>query len=378
MPANVDSLFSVREIPWHREGHVLDDYPQTFEEARKLAGLDWDPVAVPAVERLRTDEEMRRDFEEILASADAPAPEPDSDFRDLSPFGDVPVTGASTVDRLMSLYRSSLAEDKDFRRIARSDNRHQSLSYQRDSYNIIPNSAFGEIIDSITGAEPGKIRLETGGCLAEGRAVWMLARLDEPIEFRGDKSLAFPYLGITSRHDGKASCAARLTTVRIVCMNTFAASEAEGERTGAVYSFSHRGDWRSRMGEAREALMFARKETAEYVEAMTELLGIRVTPVQEQLFLQAFIPSPPEGIISDRVARNISEARAAVQGFLDSPTVEGSGIRGTAYGLVQAAGEYLDHARRANTWETRLNRSLLSHSPLKAKAAVLAREVALA
>jgi hypothetical protein len=30
--------------------------------------------------------------------------------------------------------------------------------------------------------------------------------------------------------------------------------------------------------------------------------------------------------------------------------------------LVQAAGEYLDHVRRANSWETRLNRSLIRQS----------------
>ena len=47
MPANVDQMFSVREVPWHREGTVLDDYPQTWDEARILAGLDWEPISEP-------------------------------------------------------------------------------------------------------------------------------------------------------------------------------------------------------------------------------------------------------------------------------------------------------------------------------------------
>ena len=359
MSADITEMFSVREMPWHRQGHVLEDYPQSFAEARKLAGLDWDPVAVPTANRLMTVSELREAYTRIVEESA------------IRPVGD-------TVDDLAALYEKSLAPDGEFRRIARSDDMTQTLSYQRDSYNIIPNSVFGEIIDSITGAEPGKIKLETGGCLGGGRRVWMLARLDEPVQLPGDSSQAFPFLGVTSSHDGKASCAARLTTVRIVCGNTFGAAEAEGERTGAVFSFSHRGDWRSRMGEAREALTFARKETAEYVTAMTELLGIKISPAQEELFLAQFIPSPPDGIISDRVAKNIDEARAAVLGFLESPTVEGAGIRGTAYGLVQGAGEYLDHARAARSWETRMNRSLLRIEPLKAKAASLAREVAMA
>ena len=44
MPANVESMFSVRQMPWHQEGIVLGDYPGTWAEARVLAGLDWDPV----------------------------------------------------------------------------------------------------------------------------------------------------------------------------------------------------------------------------------------------------------------------------------------------------------------------------------------------
>jgi hypothetical protein len=45
MPANVESMFSVRQMPWHREGTVLADYPGDWDTARKLAGLDWDPVS---------------------------------------------------------------------------------------------------------------------------------------------------------------------------------------------------------------------------------------------------------------------------------------------------------------------------------------------
>jgi phage/plasmid-like protein (TIGR03299 family) len=363
MSDDVERMFSVRDMPWHKpqtgdRTTVTDDYPESFAEARVLAGLDWDPIALPAAERLMTVGEVR---ERVLALVRE------------APLHSVEETARALSD----LYETSLRSDPEYRRIARSDTR-ATLSYQRNSYNIIPNFAFGEIIDSILEAEPGTVQLETGGSLAGGRKVWMLARINEPVQLPGDGSAIYPFLGLTSSHDGQASCAARLTTVRIVCGNTYSAAEAEGERTGKVYSFSHRGDWRERMGEAREALMYARTETQEYVAAMTELLGIKVTPAQEQLFLREFIPSPPDGLVSDRVAKNIAEARAAVLGFLEGPTVEGAGVRGTAYGLVQAAGEYLDHVRLARSWESKMNRSLLRQEPMKAQAAVLAREVAAA
>ena len=47
MPANIESMFSVRQMPWHREGTIVQDYPDTWTQARTLAGLDWDPVTAP-------------------------------------------------------------------------------------------------------------------------------------------------------------------------------------------------------------------------------------------------------------------------------------------------------------------------------------------
>src|SRR5262245_25919908 len=44
MPAKVETMFSVRQMPWHGEGTILGDYPGSWAEARTLAGLDWEPV----------------------------------------------------------------------------------------------------------------------------------------------------------------------------------------------------------------------------------------------------------------------------------------------------------------------------------------------
>jgi len=70
---------------------------------------------------------------------------------------------------------------------------------------------------------------------------------------------------------------------------------------------------------------------------------------------------------------NVEEARKALHAILASPTTEG--IANTGYGLVQAAGEYLDHVRRARSWESRLGRTLIRPEPLKAKALTLVRQI---
>jgi phage/plasmid-like protein (TIGR03299 family) len=324
MPANVESMFSVRKMPWHREGTVLDDYPGDWDQARKLAGLDWDPITteVYALVDLNTDGSPRYE----------------------------PIDG--------------------WKCIARSDN-GAVLSLNRDTYTVINHSEMGEIVEAVL-AQPN-VKWETAGVLDGGRAVWCLALLDEPIGLPGDDSPTMPYLAITNRHDGTGSCALRATAIRIVCANTFRAAELEGERTGATFSFIHKSSWRNRIDEARQAVTGARTEMRRYTELAYQLLGVSITPRQRELFVTEFIPMPPQGLVTDRVARNVEEARNALRLLFQSTTNEQ--IAGTAYGLVQAAGEYLDHVRTARSWETRLNRTLMRPEPLKHRALALVREI---
>jgi len=324
MSANVESMFSVRQMPWHREGTVLQDYPGSWAQARTLAGLHWDPVTAPvyAVTGLNDDGTERYE----------------------------PIAG--------------------WKSIARSDT-GAVLSLNKDTYTVIGHAEMGEIIEAVL-AQPN-VKWETAGVLDGGKAVWCLALLDEPIELPGDDSPVLPYLAITNRHDGTAACALRATAVRIVCANTFRAAELEGERTGTTFSFIHKASWRNRIEEARKAVTGARAEMARYTELAHELLGITITPAQRELFITEFIPKPPEGLITDRVARNVDEARAALRMIFESKTTEQ--VAHTAYGLVQAAGEYLDHVRTARSWETRLNRTLIRPEPLKHRALSLARDV---
>ena len=149
----------------------------------------------------------------------------------------------------------------------------------------------GEIIEAVL-AQPN-VKWETAGVLDGGRAVWCLALLDEPITLPGDDSPTLPYLAITNRHDGTAACALRATAVRIVCANTFRAAELEGERTGTTFSFIHKASWRNRIDEARRAVTGARAEMRRYAELAAELLAIRITPAQRELFITAVHPQAP-------------------------------------------------------------------------------------
>ena len=325
MPADVESMFSVRQMPWHRQGVVLSEYPGSWAEVRPLAGLDWDPLPEPVFELSGVTEDGDPRYQ--------------------------PIEG--------------------WQRIARSDT-GTTLWINQDSYEIIDHDAMGEIVEAVL-AQPN-VKWETGGVLEQGRAVWCLALLDEPIELPGDNTVTLPYMALTTRHGKPGGCTLRATAVRIVCGNTFRAAELEGDRTGTTFSFKHTKKWREHLEQARQAVTGTRREIRAYTELARELLGLQVTPQQRELFVAEFIPMPPEGLVTDRVVRNVEDARKALRAILASETT--APIADTGYGLVQAAGEYLDHVRRARSWETKLGRTLIRPEPLKAKALTLVRSIA--
>lgn len=351
MPANVDSMFSVRQVPWHREGLILDEYPTDWAEARKLAGLEWEPIEAPVYRVHGYDTVTVPQFEVYGMGGDG-----EPLYRMTGPSQEIQVP--------------QVEENAKHKHIVRSDN-GDVLSVNAQGYTLINHEEMGEIVEAVLGQT--NVKWETAGSLSGGKTVWCLAKLDEPIELPGDDTATYPYMAITNHHDGTGSCALRATAVRIVCANTVHAAEMEGERTGATFAFRHSTKWRDRIEEAREAVQGVRKEIGAYRELATELLGIPFTTGQRELFVTAFIPAPPQGLATKTVLGNIEASRRQLRAIFDSPTTEP--VAHTAYGAVQAAVEYLDHVRTAKTWETRLRRCIITPEPLKRKALKLVREI---
>lgn len=364
MSADVEKMFSVRKSVWwqgtsedHGQATILGDHPK-WEAARTLAGLDWDPEQENLYSPIDT-AQLRADYASAMFDAE--------------------LTDAERLDRLVTLAENAQPQVEGYKRIKRSDT-GATLSCMSDAYKLITNADFGEIFDAVLGQD--NVKFETGGCLSGGKAVWMLSLLDEPLTIAGDDTTqTFPYLALMSRNDGMGGTVLRTTFTRIVCRNTYNMAEmAEGGYTvrgqnNGTFTFVHRGDWRNRMEDAKAAVGTARAQAKAYQAWAAEMLLIKVTKSTTAKFVDAFLPAPPEGMASDRVLANVEASRDKLREIIASPTVDGAGIGGTAYGLVNAAGEYLDHARQSRSWETKLNRTLLTPETLKGKAVKLVREI---
>ena len=158
MPANVETMFSVRETPWHGLGRIVMDAPAS-REALELAGLDWQV-------------ESRNIY--------------------------------SGTGSMIPGYRANVRSTDD-----------SVLGVVSDRYRIVQNEEAFQFTDDLLGEG---VTYETAGSLQGGKKVWMLARLPRKYLIAGDQ--VAPYLVIFNSHDGSSGVKVAMTPIRVVCQNT--------------------------------------------------------------------------------------------------------------------------------------------------------------
>lgn len=326
MPAYFDTGFSVRQPMWHGQGLVLNDYPTDWADAREKAGLTWEP-------------EVQGLYTKRVAITDEGV-----------------TTHFTPVEGHVAITRSDTGAP---------------LGTATSGYQPITNQQMGELVEAIVEAD-GAVKFETAGSCRGGAQVWALAYLDEPFHVPGDPSATLPFFALLNSHDGTGACKVLPTDVRVVCWNTWNAASAQGDRTGAQVSIRHTGNVAEKIDAAKAMLAGVREESKAWQVLAADLAAINVSDAVVATFLDGFIPVPD--VCTDRVRNSRERARAAFMGlYTESPTQEG--ITGTAYGLVQAAGEYLDHLRPYRSADTYLTRTMLRPEPIKAGAIKLVREL---
>lgn len=237
-----DSMFSVsavRRPPWHGLGVVLDEYPESIDDALEKAGLTWAVnqgdifVAVSPVQ-----------------GGGIYVPQLESHL--------VPAEG----------YRANIREDTG-----------EVLGVVTDDYRVVPNRDAFAWLDELLG---GAVQFETAGSLGNGRRVWVLARIPETVEVGGDETATYIYCA--NSHDGSMAVTAAATKIRIVCANTlgWALRDAETRAPDRVYKFRHVGDMRAKINEARKVLDI----TLAWDRAFKEI-GDRLA--QERLTVDAYV-----------------------------------------------------------------------------------------
>lgn len=325
---STDNMFSVREMPWHQLGVVLEDYP-TRAEAQAIAH-PWEPV------------QQRLGYMNPIIDAEGNL---SSEFTEVETFGQF-----------------------------RSDN-GTFLGPISETYVTVNNAEMYDVAEVIQG-ENTDVMFETGGSLRGGKDVWLMLRLAEPIEVTGDPHGAtLMYYLIQNKHDGTGAFKGSATATRVVCANTLRMADVDAQTRGTEFSFSHSKNVKERVEEAKEALAGWRESVQAWRLFTEHMIETKVSAAGVDEFLLRFIPEPTGRVISERTRNNVAEARSQWRKVYTSVT--GEGIEGTAYGLLQASSEYAEHVRRANTMESRFRRAIMDRNQIMTDARDLALEAAL-
>jgi phage/plasmid-like protein (TIGR03299 family) len=327
--------FFVRTPSWHRlESKVLEDWPGTWPEARELAGLLWEPQPEPLYRQVGT------------LSLDG-----------TGLFGDVPrfekVTGHQAITRTDT---------------------GALLGVQTSAYRVIDNTALGEVIETVMGVDPFGDRLKYEGVFSLHGGKLVLAVLYNQSAFRigDDPSETVNYTVVCSRHDGQGGLKVIKTNIRVVCANTWGMAEHSGVDEQTSFVIRHTENWDERVAEVRDALQVADLANEAYANVCEQLMLKKTTNAHRDRFLEKFLPVGSD--MGERQKANRYDERAQVRMLLEGPTCEG--IDKTAYGLLQAAGEWADHYRRFRSVDTYVTRNLTTKEPMKARAFRLTKEMA--
>jgi phage/plasmid-like protein (TIGR03299 family) len=313
---NNDSMFSVREMPWHGLGVVLDQYPRSIDEALDKAGLGWKVTHgdVLVVKR----------------------PEWIDDFGTTHPSELIPAKG----------FKANLREDTG-----------DVLGIVSDEYEVVDNRDAFRFLDALIGSE---LHFETAGSLWRGRRVWVLARLPEYVELGGDPSATYIY--VANSHDGSMAVTAAVTPIRIVCANTLGAAlrQAEhGPSAQRTFRFRHSGNLQTKFAEARQVLGM----TIDYQKQFKALADrLALAPISEPALEHRVLRHL--WVIDDDTGpraranreRAIEHVLAIFRGRGQSGDTTGSSP-GSKWVAFNAISEHLDYGRRYTTRTNQVQRS---------------------
>lgn len=172
MAANVETMFYVRETPWHGLGTRVMEAPGS-EDALELAGLNWKVRQEP----IYTDNNL-----------------------------------------LIPGYKANVRDLDD-----------KVLGVVTDRYKVVQNDEAFAFTDGLLGEG---VRYETAGALLDGRKVWILARM--PREFIINGEQISPYLVFSNTHDGSGAIKVAVTPIRVVCNNTLNLALSTAKRSWSM------------------------------------------------------------------------------------------------------------------------------------------------
>jgi phage/plasmid-like protein (TIGR03299 family) len=221
------------------------------------------------------------------------------------------------------------------RRIVRADN-GKTLGRCAEMYKPIQNR---EIYDMAQAIVSQGVRFETAGVLKNGQYVWALINAGVN-QVKDDKTQT--YMLLYNWHNAGGAMKVLMTDVRVVCWNTL--SMHFGRENSNTISIHHTGEIGKKIEQAKHIMAKAGQWREKFVDVVNALAEVEVRKdFAEHVAKKAY----PEKFNKYHQDVNAEHRYAIVETFLMQSKQCIAAVDGTAWGLVNAFTEYVDHELKA-------------------------------
>lgn len=289
----VETMAYTNAVPWHGLGSQLPA-GQSIEAWQQAAGMDWNIVETPVM------------------------------FATPSPGG---VTFRTNPDSKV---------------LFRSDN-DAPLSVVSKRYKVVQPHEILEFYRSLVAA--GNFELETAGVLKGGKKLWALARTNQQSVLKGNDKVK-AYLLLATSCDGTLATQAFFTSVRVVCNNTLQLAVDGSEN---IVKVPHSTTFDPSQVKQQLGLGLSHWET--FNRSIKELASRSVSDTEAKAYLAQVLGDTDQGF--EDQPKPVRTAYELFSGMGMGASL--SSAKGTAWGLLNAVTQHVDHDRQARSQDNRLN-----------------------
>jgi phage/plasmid-like protein (TIGR03299 family) len=296
MTHHVETMAYIHSPPWHRLGNALPAHQPIDVWARK-AGMDWQIQEAPVRYM------------------------------------------AESVGRL-----HAIRSFPDKKVLFRSDT-HAPLGVVSQRFQVVQPRDILEFYRDLT--EVSGFVLETAGVLKGGRKIWALARTGQSFMLPGD-DVTNAYVLLATACDGTLATTAQFTSVRVVCQNTLAV--ALGNHVGAV-KVPHNTTFDPQSVKQRLGIAISGWDA--FKHRMKLLSDYSIANADALTYLHDVFSAQSNGAKTAGGEKTIDKVMGLFGGHGRGSNL--ASAKGTAFGLLNAVTEFVDHTRRTQSPAHRLD-----------------------
>ena len=221
------------------------------------------------------------------------------------------------------------------------------LSIVSHKYQVVQPGEVLEFFRDLT--EANGFQLHTAGTLFGGQRFWALASIGEEAIVMGEDKVG-GFLLLSSSCDGSMATTARFTSVRVVCNNT-PTMAVSGKKAEVVVRHTSRFDAKA----AKDELGLARGQFQVFMKEARRLAQTKVSDAVVSTYLESLL-AETKTMVGEKKPVSESKQYQRILQLFRSDAMGGSllGAQGTAWGLVNAVTQFVDHEARARSTEQRL------------------------